>query len=137
MKMAKVKSFDCYAGKVSSKMDDRGARKEAYEEIYVHLIESKENLMKKGMSRDEAEEKALCQMGDAADLGGELDHIHTPKVKLWHILVIILILVLIVTSIYGYYFWQLRIIEKEIKIKNSTEIKSYISLTIANLRGCI
>lgn len=137
MKMTKVKSFDYYARKVSFEMDDRCARKEAYEEIYTHLIESKDNLIKKGMSEEEAVKTALCQMGDAADLGGELDHIHTPKVKMWHILVIILILVLIVASIYGYYFWQLRIIEKEIKIKNSAEIKSYISLTSANLRGLI
>ena len=133
--MSKVKSFDCYAGKVSSKMDDRAARRETYEEIYTHLIESKENLMQKGMSEEESEVAALCQMGDADDLGGELDHIHTPKVKMWHILVIILILVLIVASIYGYFHWQLRIIEKEIKIKNSVEIKSYFSQVIRNIGG--
>ena len=135
--MSKVKSFDSYAGKVSSKMDDRGARSEAYEEIYTHLIESKENLMLKGMLEDEAELAALCQMGDADDLGGELDHIHTPKVRLWHILVIVLILGLILASIYGYFHWQLRIIEKEIEIKNSSEIKIYFSQAIRNLRGGI
>jgi hypothetical protein len=135
--MLKVKSFDCYAGKVSSKMDDRDARRETYEEIYTHLIESRENLMQKGMTEEEAELAALSQMGDADDLGGELDLIHTPKVKLWHILVIILILVLIVASIYGYFHWQLRIIEKEIKIKNSVEIKNYFSQVIRNIGGWI
>jgi hypothetical protein len=68
-------------------------------------------------------------MGDADDLGGELDHIHIPKVKLWHILVIILIIVLIVASIYGHFHWQLRSIEKEI------EIKSYFSQAIRNMGG--
>lgn len=135
--MAKIKSFDCYARKVSTKMDDRGARKEAYEEIYTHLIESKEHLMQRGMSEEEAEQTAMVQMGDADNLGGELDHIHTPKLKLWHILVIILIIVLIVGSIYGYFYWQLGVIEKEIKIKNSVENKSYFLFAIRNLRGVI
>lgn len=113
------------------------ARKEAYQEIYSHLIESKENFMKTGMSEEEAEQTALYQMGDAASLGGELDNIHTPKIKLWHILVICLILVLIVASIYGYFYWQLGIIEREIKIKNSADIKGYFLLAVRNLERSI
>ena len=134
--MSKVKSFDCYARKVSSKMDDSGARKEAYEEIYTHLIESKENLIQKGIPEEEAEQAALFQMGDADDLGGELDHIHTPNIRAWHIFVIIIILIMILISIYGYFHWQLRIIEKEIKIKNSVEIENYFS-QIRNIGGFI
>jgi len=137
MKVGQIKSFVCYARKVSTKIDDRGARKEAYEEIYTHLIESKEHLMQKGMSEEEAEQTAILQMGDADNLGGELDHIHTPKLKLWHIFVIILILVLIVASIYGYFYWQLGVMEKEIKMKTSFENKSYFLYAIRNLRGII
>lgn len=135
--MVQVKIFDCYAGKVSCQIDDRTARKEAYEEIYSHLIEFKENFLKTGMTEEEAEQTALLQMGDATDIGGELDHIHTPKLKLWHILVITLILVLIVASIYGYFYWQLGIIENEIKIKNSVNIKSCFLLAIIILERSI
>ena len=112
--MAQIKSFDCYARKVSYQIDDRRARKEASQEIYAHLIESKENLLETGISEEEAERTALFQMGDADHLGGELDHIHTPKLKLWHILIISLILVLIAVSIYGYFYWQLEILERSI-----------------------
>lgn len=112
--MAEIKSFALYAGKVSCQIDDLRAREEAYQEIYIHLIESKENLLKTGISEKEAENAALFQMGDAADLGGELDHIHTPKLKLLHILIISLILILIAVSIYGYFYWQLGILERGI-----------------------
>lgn len=128
--MTQIKSFDCYAGKVSCQIDDHAARKEAYEEIYSHLLESKDDFIKRGMSELKAEQAALFQMGDATDLGGELDHIHTPKLKLWHILVITFILILIVASIYGYFHWQLGVIEREIKIKNSTTFKGYFLLAI-------
>ncbi|MGH4119396.1 permease prefix domain 1-containing protein [Clostridium sp.] len=111
--MVKNKRFDFYANKVSSKIDDRTARKEAYEEIYAHLIESKEDFLEKGMSEEEAEQAVLFHMGDAGDLGGELDHIHTPKLRLWHILIIGLILALILASFYGYYFWSFKDIDKQ------------------------
>ena len=135
--MTQIKSFDCYAKKVSCQIDDHAARSETYEEIYSHLIESKENFLKNGMSEEKAEQAVLFQMGDATIIGGELDHIHTPKIKLWHILVITLIIVLIITSIYGYFYWQLRIIEKEIKIKNSANIKIYFSMVIRTLERSI
>lgn len=135
--MEQIKSFDYYAGKVSCQIDDHAARKEAYEEIYSHLIESKDIFLKRGMSEVDAEQAALFQMGDATDLGGELDHIHTPKLKLWHILVITLILVLIVASIYGYFHWQLGVIEKEIKIKNSSNIGNFFLLATRTLERSI
>jgi hypothetical protein len=131
--MAQIKSFHCYARKVSRQIDDRRTRKDTYQEIYAHLIESKENFLKTGMSEEEAQRTALLQMGDATDIGGELDRIHTPKLKLWHILVIGLILVLIVASIYGYFYWQLGVIEKEIKIKNSANIRGYFIGAIRTL----
>ena len=121
--MVQIKKFDYYASKVSSKIDDGSARKEAYEEIYDHLIESKDDFLKTGMSEEEAEQAVLFHMGDAADLGGELDHIHTPKLRLWHILIVILILVVIVSSIYGYFYWQLSLIDTENKI----DIKSFFN----------
>ena len=135
--MEQIKSFDYYAGKVSCQIDDHAARKEAYEEIYSHLIESKDIFLKRGMSETEAEQAALFQMGDATDLGGELDNIHTPKLKLWHILVITLILVLIVASIYGYFHWQLGVIEREIKIKNSADIGNFFILATRTLERSI
>lgn len=135
--MSQIKSFDCYAKKVSCQIDDYVARKEAYEEIYSHLIESKENFLESGMSEEEAEQTTLSQMGNATAIGGELDHIHTPKLKLWHILIITLTLVLIIAGIYGYFYWQLGVIEKEIEIKNSAIIKGYLLLAITTLERSI
>lgn len=106
MKMAEIKSFASYAGKVSRRVDERNARKEVYQEIYSHLVESKADFMESGMAEGEAEYQALLQMGDAGRIGEELDDVHTPKIKSWQIFLVILILALTVACIYGFFYWQ-------------------------------
>lgn len=70
--MAQVKSFALYARSVSKEIDDPKARKEVYQEIYNHLLESKEALMAAGISEKEAEDTAIRQMGDADHVGSAL-----------------------------------------------------------------
>lgn len=104
--MTEIKSFASYARKVSHRVDEAKARKEIYQEIYSHLIESKAAFIESGMAEGEAEHQALLQMGDAGRIGEELDIVHTPKIKWWQIFLVVLILALTVACIYGFFYWQ-------------------------------
>lgn len=49
------------------------------EELEGHIQDAKEDYLCKGYSENEAEEKAVEQMGDAKQIGRKLNKIHKPK----------------------------------------------------------
>lgn len=61
------------------------------EELENHIEESKENYIKDGLKEQEAEEKAITQMGDAKEIGKRLNKIHKPKLD-WKLLIILIVL---------------------------------------------
>ena len=61
------------------------------EELENHIEESKENYIEEGMQEEEAEEKAIVQMGNAEEIGKKLNKIHKPKLD-WKLLIILIIL---------------------------------------------
>ena len=67
-------------------------RKEIVDELENHIQEIKEEYIKKGMNEDEAEEKAVKQMGEAKTIGKELNKVHKPKLD-WKLLLITVILI--------------------------------------------
>lgn len=61
------------------------------EELENHIEESKENYIEEGMQKEEAEEKAIAQMGNAEEIGKKLNKIHKPKLD-WKLLIILIVL---------------------------------------------
>ena len=54
-------------------------REDISAELKNHIEETKEAYIENGMSSEEAEEKAVFQMGDAIEIGKNLNRIHKPK----------------------------------------------------------
>lgn len=61
------------------------------EEIEDHMNDQKEAYLLEGYEEEEAERKALEQMGDPVDIGVRLDRVHRPKIE-WSVLSLIFIL---------------------------------------------
>lgn len=61
------------------------------EEMENHLKESKERFMAQGLNEREAEEQAILQMGNAEEIGKNLNQIHRPKLD-WKLLMITAVL---------------------------------------------
>lgn len=61
------------------------------EEMENHLKESKERFMTQGLTEQEAEEQAIKQMGNAEEIGKNLNQIHRPKLD-WKLLLITAVL---------------------------------------------
>lgn len=66
-------------------------RKEISEEIEYHIKDLKEDFIKEGIQEDIAEEKAINQMGNAEEIGKQLNKIHKPKLD-WKLLLITIVL---------------------------------------------
>lgn len=62
------------------------------EELEQHINDVKEEYIAKGMEDNEAEEKAVLQMGDAEDIGKKLNKIHKPRLD-WKLIILICILI--------------------------------------------
>ena len=68
-------------------------RKEVSEELENHLLEAKESYILEGVEEAKAEEKAIIQMGNAAEIGKKLNKIHCPKLD-WKLLFLAFILII-------------------------------------------
>lgn len=66
-------------------------RKNISEELKNHIEELKENYIKEGIEEENAEIKAIEQMGDSQEIGKKLNKIHRPKFD-WKLLLIVLVL---------------------------------------------
>lgn len=55
------------------------ARVPLLNELEAHICDHRDNLISEGLSEEAAEEKAVLEMGNAADIGVELDRVHRPR----------------------------------------------------------
>ena len=62
------------------------------DELEQHINDVKEEYIAKGINSDEAEEKAVLQMGDAEDIGKKLNKIHKPRLD-WKLIILISVLI--------------------------------------------
>ena len=81
-----------YIDNVCDQIRYKPIRNEIAEELTNHLEECKENYIQDGMKENEAEIKAVKQMGDAEKVGKQLNKIHRPKLDVKLLLIIGIVL---------------------------------------------
>lgn len=62
------------------------------EELKAHIQDIKEDYIDKGIEEQQAERKAVLQMGNAEEIGKRLNKIHRPKLD-WKLLILLVILI--------------------------------------------
>ncbi|MER1959135.1 MAG: FtsW/RodA/SpoVE family cell cycle protein [Solibacillus sp.] len=80
-----------YLKQVTSYMRSKEARGYVETELQQHITHSKEAWLNKGYSAEEAEQKAIAEMGSASQLGKSMDKIHRPKWDFWLIGAVLLL----------------------------------------------
>ena len=80
-----------FLDKVCGEIKYRPVRKGICEELKSHIQEIKEEYTNKGIPENEAEEKAVLQMGAPEEIGKKLNKIHKPKLD-WKLLLMMAIL---------------------------------------------
>lgn len=75
------KMTECFIDDVCSFIKAKAVHKEIREEISLHIEELKESYMEKGYSEEEAERKAVADMGKAEDIGERLNKQHKPQTE--------------------------------------------------------
>ena len=80
-----------FLDKVCGEIKYRPVRKGICEELKSHIQEIKEEYTNKGIPENEAEEKAVLQMGVPEEIGKKLNKIHKPKLD-WKLLLLLIIL---------------------------------------------
>ncbi len=80
-----------FLNKVCEEIKYKPVRKGISEELKSHIQEVKEEYINKGIPENEAEEKAVFQMGVPEEIGRKLNRIHKPKLD-WKLLILIIIL---------------------------------------------
>lgn len=66
-------------------------RNEIAEELQGHIKDIKESYIEEGVNEEEAEKKAIKQMGEPEKIGKKLNKIHKPKMN-WQLLILTIIL---------------------------------------------
>lgn len=69
-----------FLSKVTAFIRSKEAQVHVYDELKYHIEHSKNAWLKKGYTTDEAERKAIDEMGSPSALGKSMDKIHRPKV---------------------------------------------------------
>ncbi len=83
------KSSQSFLGDVRDQIKSKEAKNFVSAELHHHIREAKSKWMEKGIDENEAEEKAVVQMGSPVTLGQQLNKLHRPKVD-W-LMVILLV----------------------------------------------
>lgn len=102
-------------------------REDIAKELENHIEESKENYIQEGMEEKLAEEKAIKQMGEAEEIGKELNKIHKPKLD-WKLLLIVEILLC-----FGFLVVFIRIENGIEGLVNSSDIGKYLTFLIIGI----
>lgn len=68
-----------YIEAVTGQMRSKRARGFVAKEIADHIEDQTQSYLEAGMTLAEAQKEAVCQMGDAVEVGTELDRIHRPR----------------------------------------------------------
>ncbi|WP_339262519.1 FtsW/RodA/SpoVE family cell cycle protein [Solibacillus sp. FSL W7-1472] len=80
-----------FLNKVTAFIRSKEAQVHVYDELKRHIEHSKNAWLKKGYTSDEAERKAIDEMGSPSALGKSMDKIHRPKVD-WLLISLVAIL---------------------------------------------
>ncbi|MDO4322412.1 MAG: permease prefix domain 1-containing protein [Lachnospiraceae bacterium] len=80
-----------YLSTLTEQIRCKMARDPVRAEIQGHIEDQMEVFLEEGMSREEAEDAAVAQMGDPVEAGGALDRIHRPRMA-WGMILLISIL---------------------------------------------
>ena len=80
-----------FLNKVCEQIKYKPARTAISKEMEQHINDIKEEYTSKGIAENEAEEKAVLQMGNAEEIGRKLNKIHKPKFD-WRLVLLIAIL---------------------------------------------
>lgn len=80
-----------FLNKVTAFIRSKEAQVHVYDELKHHIEHSKNAWLKKGYTPDEAERKAIDEMGSPSALGKSMDKIHRPKVD-WLLISLVAIL---------------------------------------------
>lgn len=81
------KMTDCFINDICSYIKYKEVHKEVREEISLHIEELKEFYIEKGFSEEEAEAKAITNMGKAEDIGEKLNKQHKPQTE-WSLIIL-------------------------------------------------
>lgn len=68
-----------YIDTVTGQMRCKRARAMVAKELSAHIIDQTEDYLQEGMEPTEAEKEAVRQMGDAVEVGMEMDRLHRPR----------------------------------------------------------
>ena len=90
MDLSDNQKVNIYMDTVCSCVKFREAHNEIRSEIETHLIDTVEEHVKEGSSREEAIDMTIKQMGDPLDLGRKLNEVHRPKPE-WSVLTLVLL----------------------------------------------
>lgn len=81
-----------FLNKVCEEIKYKPVRKGISEELKSHIQEIKEEYINKGIPENEAEQKAVSQMGIPEEIGKKLNKIHKPKLDLKLLLLIVILM---------------------------------------------
>lgn len=104
----RIEEFETYIKKMAAQIDDVTARKEIVQELREHLLESYESEKAEGADHEAAIRNVLLRFGEAEGIGADLDKVHTPRLKPWHFLAIMAVVILFITLVYTYFYLTLR-----------------------------
>ncbi|MGX1193469.1 FtsW/RodA/SpoVE family cell cycle protein [Metabacillus sp. SLBN-84] len=74
-----IETRDSYLSKVKEQIKSKDARMMVEMELNAHIESIKEDWVKNGLTADEAETKAIAQMGNPVGIGKDMNKIHRPK----------------------------------------------------------
>lgn len=77
--MQQSERFGSYIREVCGQIRWKKARALAAEELEAHLEDQRDALLAEGVPPEEAEERAVLEMGDGAAVGQALDRVHRPR----------------------------------------------------------
>ncbi|MEK4386654.1 FtsW/RodA/SpoVE family cell cycle protein [Solibacillus sp. FSL W7-1464] len=83
--------IESFLRKVTAFIRSKEAQVHVYDELKHHIEHSKNAWMKKGYTPEEAERKAIKEMGSPSEIGKSMDKIHRPKVD-WLLIGLVAIL---------------------------------------------
>ena len=97
--------FEAYLQQVGGQIRWKRAVPVLTRELKTHLLEQYDDCTAGGMNEDKAEAETLRQMGDALEIGRELDAVHRPKPQ-WGLLALVAVLALaggVLRAVTGWY----------------------------------
>lgn len=83
--------FEEFLSKVTSKVKSKEAHKMIKKELTNHLKELSQYYKNRGFSKEDADEKAIQEMGNPYTIGENLNPLHKPKMD-WVLIVLFVII---------------------------------------------